>query len=171
MATYHPVQSIIMSVKWFLHQAGHGLHNEDTKISEIYNFQHLLPCLYSISNVNESNKVLYDLPAKAFCSKPGYFKNYKICTWDNELYKNEFHVRTLIHDYIRSKISVIPIHALHTIDRLLKDITGVNVPFDVKIFLLARVVAFIKSYLWCHMDHTPPLYKIAWRDLHCGVIL
>ena len=26
-------------------------------------------------NVNESNKVLYDLPAKAFCSKPVKFKN------------------------------------------------------------------------------------------------
>ena len=36
--------------------------------------------------------------------------------------------------FVIDEASVIPIHALHAIDRLVEDITGVNVPFDGKIF-------------------------------------
>ena len=38
--------------------------------------------------------------------------------------------------FIIDEASIIPIHALHAIDRLLQDITGVTVPFGGKIFLL-----------------------------------
>ena len=38
--------------------------------------------------------------------------------------------------FIIDEASMIPIHALHAIDRLLQDITGVTVPFGGKIFLL-----------------------------------
>ena len=57
------------------------------KMAEIHNFfSKLLPCFRTnheqtfrdyVPNINKSNKVLYDLPTKAFCSMPVKFKNTK----------------------------------------------------------------------------------------------